>query len=169
MRVLVTVASKHGATTGIGEAIAETLRSKGLNVALIEPTLVDSVDEFDAVVVGSAIYMGRWLAPAREFVQANAVALGRKPVWLFGSGPIIGTLNAPNDGADAAEGRRLQELIGARDARVFAGELRQESLGFVERQIVKMVKSPWGDYRPWDEIRAWAESIARELEAVPVG
>jgi hypothetical protein len=32
-----------------------------------------------------------------------------------------------------------------------------------------MVKSPWGDYRPWDEIRAWAESIAKELTAVPAG
>jgi menaquinone-dependent protoporphyrinogen oxidase len=169
MKVLVTVASKHGATTGIGEAIAETLRSKGLYVAFIEPQSVDSVDEFDAVVVGSALYMGRWMGEARDFVKENAEALSERPVWLFASGPIIGTLNAPNDGADAAEGRKLQELIGARETRVFAGELKKESLGFVEKQIIKMVKSPWGDYRPWDEIRAWAESIAHELEAVPAG
>ena len=135
MKVLVTVASKHGATTGIGEAIAETLRSKGLYVAVIEPQRVESVEEFDAVIVGSGIYMGRWLAAAREFVEDNAVALGKKPVWLFGSGPIIGTLNAPNDGADAAEGKKLQDLIGAHEAKVFAGE---REIGF----ITSAAKSP---------------------------
>jgi len=165
MKVLVTVASKHGATTGIGEAIAETLRSKGLYVAVIEPQQVDSVEEFDAVIVGSGIYMGRWLAAAREFVEDNAVALGKRPVWLFGSGPTPPV----DDEGDTADSNRLKELIGARDARVFAGELKQESLGFVERQIVKMIKSPWGDYRPWEAIEDWAESIADELIATPVG
>jgi menaquinone-dependent protoporphyrinogen oxidase len=169
VKALVTVSSKHGATKEIGEAIAETLRSAGIYVAVVEPEHVDSLIGYDAVVVGSALYMGRWMAPAREFVQRNAVALGRLPVWLFASGPIIGTLNAPSDGPDTAEGRKLQELVGAREAKVFAGELKKESLGFVEKQIVKMVKSPWGDYRPWEEIRAWAESIAKELNAVPAG
>ena len=169
MKVLVTVASKHGATAEIGTAIADTLREAGLYVAELTPEHVNSLAEFDAVVVGSALYMGRWMGEARDFVNENAEALSKKPVWLFASGPIIGTLNAPNDGADAAEGQKLQELIGAREARVFAGELKKESLGFVEKQIVKMVKSPWGDYRPWDEIRSWAESIAHELEAVPAG
>jgi menaquinone-dependent protoporphyrinogen oxidase len=169
MKALVTVSSKHGATQEIGEAIAETLRAAEVDVATIAPEDVDSLDGYDAVVVGSALYMGRWMGPAREFVKTNAPALSKLPVWLFASGPIIGTLNAPNDGPDTVEGRNLQESIGARDARVFAGELKKESLGFVEKQIVKMVKSPWGDYRPWDEIRAWAESIAKELNAVPAG
>ena len=167
MKVLVTVASKHGATAEIGTAIANTLRKAGLYVAEVRPDHVSSVQEFDAVVVGSALYMGRWMAEAREFVKDNAEMLRARPVWLFASGPIIGTTNAPNTGPDAAEGEKLAELIGARGSMVFAGELKKEGLGFVEKQIVKMVKSPWGDYRPWDEIRAWAESIAHELEAVP--
>jgi menaquinone-dependent protoporphyrinogen oxidase len=164
MKVLVTVASKHGATAGIGEAIAETLRSSDLYVALIEPQRIESVDEFDAVIVGSGIYMGRWLAPARDFVQANAAALSKKPVWLFASGP---TPPAVDEG-DTADGDRLMALIGARDSKVFPGELKKESLGFVEKQIVRMIKSPFGDYRPWDEIRLWAAKIAEELKAVPV-
>jgi len=169
MKALVTVTSKHGATAEIGRVIADKLREAGVYVAEQTPDRVNSLADFDAVIVGSALYMGRWMGEAREFVKDNAEELSKKPVWLFASGPIIGTQNAPNDGADAAEGRKLQELIGARESRVFAGELKKESLGFVEKQIVKMVKSPWGDYRPWDEIRAWAESIAHELEAVPAG
>lgn len=169
MKALVTVSSKHGATAEIGEAIAQTLRDANIYVATIAPDHVESLDGYEAVVVGSALYMGRWMGEAREFVQKNAVALGSLPVWLFASGPIIGTLNAPSEGPDTAEGLRLKELIGARDAKVFPGELKKESLGLVEKQIVKMVKSPWGDYRPWDEIRVWAESIVKELMAVPAG
>jgi menaquinone-dependent protoporphyrinogen oxidase len=169
MKVLVAVASKHGATTEIGRAIATTLQERGVYAAVMSPEHVSRIDGYDGVIVGSALYMGKWLAPAREFIKENAEALSKLPVWLFASGPIIGTSNAPTDGADAAEGRKLQESIGAKEAKVFAGELKKESLSFVEKQIVKMVKSPWGDYRPWDEIRAWADSIAKELNAVPAG
>jgi menaquinone-dependent protoporphyrinogen oxidase len=169
MKVLVAVASKHGATMEIGKAIAASLQEKGVYAAVMSPEHVSLVDGYDGVIVGSALYMGKWLGPAREFIQKNADNLRRLPVWLFASGPIIGTLNAPTDGPDTAEGRKLQELIGAREAKVFAGELKKENLGFVEKQIIKMVKSPWGDYRPWDEIRAWAGQIADEMTAVPAG
>ena len=64
MNVLVTVASKHGATAQIGEVIADTLRNAGLPVATRQPEEVTSVDEYDAVVFGSAVYAGRWLAQA---------------------------------------------------------------------------------------------------------
>ena len=36
------------------------------------------------MVIGSAIYMGRWLKTAREFVSEH-VALSAVPVWLFSS------------------------------------------------------------------------------------
>jgi len=169
MKVLVTVASKHGATAEIGGAIATTLRDAGLYVSEVTPEHVASVDEFDAVVVGSALYMGRWMGAAREFVEDNVDALRGRPVWLFASGPIMGHIDNPDEGPDTVEGRKLAALIGARDAKVFAGELKKDSLGFVEKQIVKMVKSPWGDYRPWDDIDGWAKEIAEALEAVPVG
>jgi menaquinone-dependent protoporphyrinogen oxidase len=163
MRTLVTVASKHGGTEEIGQQIAATLRAAGHQVDCTVPEAVESVAGYDAVVVGSGLYMGRWMGTARDFVEANAEILRRMPVWLFASGPVTPVV----DEGDTKDGDHLAELIGARGNRVFAGRLERNSLGFLERQIVKMIKSPWGDYRPWETIRAWATSIANDLNASP--
>ena len=164
MKALVTVSSRHGATRELGDAIADTLRSAGIEVDTISPEQVDALTSYDAVVVGSALHMGRWMSPARDLVKDRAEELRRLPVWLFASGPVTPV----HDDADAAEGKKLKELIGARDARVFAGQLKKEGLGFVERQMVRMIHSPWGDYRPWDDIRDWAQSIATSIGGVAV-
>jgi menaquinone-dependent protoporphyrinogen oxidase len=58
MRVLVTTASKHGATLGIADAIAEELTKQGLNAVSQPVEDVSEVGQYDAVVLGSAIYFG---------------------------------------------------------------------------------------------------------------
>jgi menaquinone-dependent protoporphyrinogen oxidase len=160
VRVLVSVASRHGGSTGIADAIAKVLTANGLEVEVVPPGQVASLAEYDGVVIGSGIYLGKWLAPARELVEMHADRLRRMPVWLFGSGPIV--LPMKGEG-DIAEGERLRELIGARDNRLFAGVLKKDGLSVFERVSVRMVGSPWGDYRPWPEIEAWAASIAESL------
>lgn len=162
MRALVTVSSKHGSTEEIGGAIADVLRAAGIDVDVTPPGSVASVDGYDAVIVGSALYMGRWMGPARDFVQGHADALRVRPVWLFASGPVTGVEDDPYD---AAEGLKLRELVGGRDFQVFAGKLERNRLGFSERAIVRMIKSPWGDHRPWASIREWAASIATAMSA----
>jgi menaquinone-dependent protoporphyrinogen oxidase len=164
MKTLVTVASRHGATEEIGRAIADELHSAGLAVDFVPPERVESLDEYEAVVVGSALYMGRWLAPARDFVEGHVDELKQRAVWIFGSGPVTPI----KDEGDAAEGQRLLELVGARDNRVFAGQLKKEGLSFVERTVVRMIHSPWGDYRPWPAIAEWTQGIAAVLKEQPV-
>ena len=164
MKVLVSVASKHGATSGVGEAIADQLRADHVEVEVIPIALAGSkVDQYDAFVIGSAVYMGRWMSQARDFVTDNSAILSARPVWLFSSGPIT---DKP-DPADSADGERLLKTVNGREHRLFAGKLDKDTLGFTERTVVRMVGSPWGDYRPWAEIKSWADSIARELSAVP--
>ena len=165
MKTLITVSSKHGGTAGIGAAIADALRATGLDVDLISPEDVASLDGYDAVVAGSAVFMGRWMGPARDFVNGHADELRERAVWLFSSGPITGV----DDPVDAADGLKLLALIGGREHRLFAGRLEKEGLSFTERTIVRLIKSPWGDYRPWDAIREWAASIAEAINAVPAG
>ena len=48
-----------------------------------------------------------------------------------------------------------------------AGRIDSSELGFGERLIVRAVKAPEGDYRPWPAIRDWATGIARELLGRP--
>ncbi len=166
MKMLVAVSSKHGSTREIAGSIAATIRDAGIEVEVAEAQDVGSVTPYDAVIIGSALYMGRWMGPARELVNRSAEALRTRPVWLFSSGPMGRDIVDP---ADAAEGTKLLELVGARDHRVFAGKADKDAFGFAERMVVRMVKSPYGDYRDWPAIRAWAMSIAEELAAVPAG
>lgn len=59
MKVLVCAASKYGATGEIAKAVADVLAERGLDVAVIPPERASAIEQFDAVVLGSAVYMGR--------------------------------------------------------------------------------------------------------------
>ena len=166
MKMLVAVSSKHGSTREIAGSIAETIRETGIEVSVVDAEEVESVAPYDAVIIGSALHMGRWMGPARELVNRSADLLRTKPVWLFSSGPMGRDIVDP---ADAAEGMKLLELVGGRDHRVFAGKADKDELGFAERTILRMVKNPYGDHRDWPAIHEWAMSIARELTPVPAG
>jgi menaquinone-dependent protoporphyrinogen oxidase len=80
MLVLVAVASRHGATAEIADAIAERLgvRRIGADVCRIEDCA--GVDGYGAVILGSAVYAGSWLPSARQFVEAHAAELAARPV-----------------------------------------------------------------------------------------
>ena len=160
MRILITAASKHGATSDIVTAIAEELAAAGIDVSVASPESVESVAGYDGVVVGSGIYAGHWLKTARQFVDRHATALASRPVWLFSSGPLGEPLKPDEDPIDAAP---IVARLGARSHHVFGGRLDRSQLSLGERAVVALVRAPDGDYRPWDEIRAWSAGIARDL------
>lgn len=166
MKMLIAVSSKHGSTREIASSIGETVREAGIEVDVVDARDVESVAPYDAVIVGSAVHMGRWMGPARDLVSGSAEALRTRPVWLFSSGPLGSDIVDP---ADAAQGMKLLELIGGRDHRVFPGKADKQGLGFLERRILSMVKNPYGDHRDWSAIHEWAASIGRELTTVPAG
>jgi menaquinone-dependent protoporphyrinogen oxidase len=55
---------------------------------VVPPGQAGAIEEFDAVVLGSAVYMGQWMKPARELVEGSSAELAARPVWLFSSGPV---------------------------------------------------------------------------------
>lgn len=160
MHVLVTIASRHGATAGIGEAIAARLTRAGATVASRAPEEVTDLAGVDAVVLGSAVYAGRWLAPARELVERLRGPLSERPVWILSSGPLG---DPPFPKEESVDSTAIAELLGARDHRVFAGQLDKGTLGLAERAIVRALKAPAGDFRDWADVEAWADDIATSL------
>jgi menaquinone-dependent protoporphyrinogen oxidase len=160
MKVLVSVASRHGATMEIGAAIAAVLAEVGIEVDRTPPERVVDVTAYDAILIGSGVYAGRWLAPARALVERESAVLSTRPVWLFSSGPI-GDPPRPDTAPDAAI---LAEQVHAVEHRVFAGKLDRRQLGIAEKAVVAMVRAADGDYRPWDEVIDWARDIAAMLE-----
>ena len=160
VKVLVTAASRHGATTEIAATIGTVLTSAGHQVTVEHPESIESVAGYDAVVMGSAVYMGRWMEAARELVEREKPALERIPVWLFSSGPV-GDPPAPAE--ESVDEQPLVDLVNARGHRVFGGDIEKSKLGFGERAIMAAVRAPEGDFRPWPEIEAWASEIAASL------
>lgn len=165
MRVLVTVASKHGSTGEIGEIIAGVLRDAGHAVDSAAPEAVRGIERYDAVVIGSAVYAGRWLQPARAFVDRHAADLATRPVWTFSSGPIGDPPTPADESLDAAD---IAARLGAQDHRTFPGRLDRSQLGFMERTVTRALQAPEGDFRDLDAIRSWADEIATALRATEV-
>jgi menaquinone-dependent protoporphyrinogen oxidase len=160
MRVLVTAATRHGSTMEIATIIAGILEDAGLEVDITAPEDVRSVADYDGVVIGSAVYMGRWLEPARQFVDRCGGDLLGRSVWLFSSGPLGDPAKPDVEPPDAGLMRTATAAI---DHRVFPGRLVKSELGFGEKVVVAGVRAPYGDFRPWDDVAAWARGIADRL------
>jgi menaquinone-dependent protoporphyrinogen oxidase len=160
VRVLVTAASRHGSTAEIATTLAGNLVTCGLAAVAVPVDQRPDPGRFDAVVLGSAVYAGRWLEPARDYAAAQAGTLRERPVWLFSSGPIGEPPFPPDEPHDAAP---LMQLLSARGHAVFPGRLDKARLSFGERAMVTAMRAPLGDFRDWGAIRTWAESIAAEV------
>lgn len=158
MTVLVAYASKYGSTQGIAEAIGGRLRERGLEAEVRPVREADGLERYEAVVLGSAVYLGAWRKEALAFLDRNEEGLGRMPVWLFSSGPT--KADDPIDLAVSAKHIRRLESLGARDHHLFRGALDPESLSFLERRAVKAAKQPFGDFREWSDVERWADTIA---------
>ncbi|WP_129339591.1 flavodoxin domain-containing protein [Cellulomonas endophytica] len=163
MKVLVTVASRHGATREMGEVVAEVLRTHGHVVDEVDPEDVEDVAAWDAVVLGSAVYVGRLAAGLRHLVEREGGRLRSRPVWLFWSGPLA-VPDAATDVPDDVD--VVARHAGARDVRCFAGRVRHGALSLQERALVALVRAPEGDFRDLDAVRAWAEEVATGLAPV---
>src|SRR5262249_14685343 len=166
MRVLVTAASKYGSTAGIAEAIGRRLEEADhLDVDVVPIEEAGDLGAYDAVVLGSGVYAGRWLPHARRFVDEHGRELEARPTWLFSSGPI-GDPPKP-EGDSAVKIDRIAAKTRSRDHRVFAGKLDKARLRWGDRAIVTAVRSPEGDFRDWQEIADWAQCIAEALGDEP--
>lgn len=167
MRVLLSTASRYGATAEIGDAIGRALQARGIDVTVQEPARVTSLDDYDAFVLGSAVYMGRWLDDAKGLVQRVHEARGTRPVWLFSSGPVGDPSRklVQQMGVDQGELAKLIEATGAREHELFPGTLERRRLNRRQRAALLVMRGMEGDFRDWAEIARWSEHLAGELQA----
>jgi menaquinone-dependent protoporphyrinogen oxidase len=150
-QVLVAYATKYGATKEIAEEIGNVLRQAGLLTDVLPVNKVRDLNPYRAVILGSAVYIGRWRKEAVKFLQANERALAERQVWLFSSGPT-----GEGDAVELLQGWRfpdaqqqLADSIRPRDIAVFHGDVDVKKLNFLEKAMIKNVKAPDGDFRDW--------------------
>lgn len=163
-KILVTYASRLGATAGVAEAIGKTLAQGGASVDVLPMHAVKDLAPYRAVVAGSAIRGGQWLPEAMQFVRTHQAALSQKPFAAF---LVCMTLAMPKGDyrehvATWLEPVRL--LVKPVSEGLFAGALdisKVPSFGdrLKFRLSVAMGVWPEGDHRDWGAIRAWAEGL----------
>lgn len=164
MRVLVTFGSERGGTRGLAEMVADDLVDEGLDVDFRLPGQVSTLDGYDAVIVGGALYAARWHKDARRLVRRHAAELRKRTVYFFSSGPLDDSAGAKELPPVAMVGK-LMELTGARGHKTFGGRLERNARGYIAS---KMAKDHSGDWRNAEQVRLWAAQIAAELrEAAP--
>lgn len=164
-RVLVAHAGKYGSTAEIAEAVAASLADGGLDVDCRPAKEVRTLDSYGAVVLGSAVYVGRWRRPAMRLLRRLQRDPGGRDVWLFSSGPV-GEADVDDPAAQRwlrpAAVERLATEIGVHDHAVFGGRVAEDG-GPMRRKMAQDTPEDLRDLRDWDEVTAWAHGVAAAL------
>lgn len=174
MKVLVAYASAHGSTQEVADFVGRILNAYSIEVTLLPVQEVDSLDGYDAVVLGSAIHGGLWLQSADLFLSRHAAALQTTPLYFF-----ITCIRVVEEGglAHVLENyihRRALEPLNVKDIVAFAGSVNLIDVDSNERWLLALRYDGQDlpnklnrDFRDWPTIASWANKIAAELKAAP--
>jgi menaquinone-dependent protoporphyrinogen oxidase len=174
MKILVAYASAHGSTGEVAQFIGRILSTYNAEVTVANVVDVQSVEGYDAYVLGSAIHAGLWLQEMCVFTERFEDTLAQKPSYFW-----ISCLRAlEDDGRKHALkyyfDNKLLESFDLRKQAVFTGKLNVNAIARHEQWF--LVANYDGklntgninqDYRDWQVIAAWANSIAEDLELQP--
>ena len=154
-RVLVAYATKKGSTREVAEAIAARLEAEGLRTVVQPAGRRADLRTFDAVVLGGALYTGRWHRDARRFLRRHRRILQTMPVAVFGMGPSTTDEHAMGSSLAQLE-RALGRVpeVSSVAVTVFGGVIDPTGLRFPFNRM------PPSDARDWDAIDAWADEVA---------
>lgn len=159
--ILVTYATRYGSTQEVAETIAAVLREEGLEVDIQPMREVGMLGQYDAVVLGAAIYSARWHPDAHQFLALHREALRQRPVAIFALGPLTTDDAAMQRSRHQLE-QELEKYPWLKPAalEMFVGRQAPAKLGIFARF------RPAVDHRNWEAIRAWAGTLPALLQPV---
>ena len=163
--VLVGYATRYGSTQEVAEAVAATLRERGLEVDIQPMREVRTLEGYRAIVLGAPLYMFHWHKDALHFLARHREALTQRPVAIFALGPFH------------AEEKEFQEVRRQLDKElakfpwltpaaieIFGGKFDPEKLTFPHNLVPALKNMPASDIRDWTAIRAWASDLAAQFQ-----
>ena len=163
--VLVGYATRYGSTQEVAEAVAATLRERGLVVDIGPMREVRTLDQYRAVVLGAPLYMFHWHKDALHFLARHREALMQRPVTVFALGPLH---------AEEKEFEEVRKQLDKELAKfpwltpaaiaIFGGKFDPEKLTFPHNLVPALKKMPASDIRDWTSIRAWASNLAAQFQ-----
>jgi menaquinone-dependent protoporphyrinogen IX oxidase len=159
---LIAYGTRHDSTHQVAELVGEVLRDDGLEVEVRPASSVTDVEPYEIVVIGGALYMGRWHHDARELLSRHREALAQRPVFAFGMGPLEMTDELIADSRSQLDHAlaKVPEVkpIGVA---IFGGVVNPEDLP------VPLNRMPASNALDPEAVRAWAHDIAAVVRAAP--
>lgn len=163
--VLVAYATKTGTTREVAEFVGNRLRERGLTVEVEPVEAIQDASQYSAVVLGSAVRLGKLLGSTIKFAHRHLSGNSGRPVAYF--------IDCLTMREDTPENRKTAEAIVADlisiqepvSVGLFGGRVDFSRLDFFTRWMLKG-QIPEGDWRNWDVIGAWTDELVPRLMGV---
>jgi menaquinone-dependent protoporphyrinogen oxidase len=160
--ILIAYATKNGSTAEVAERVAARLCTHGLVTDVRAAHDVHTLEGYDGVILGSAIYVGRLHADARDFLHRYRTELAALPVAVFAMGPC--TLVDRDVASSRAQLQAALEKVPTMrpiSTAIFGGVLDPTQQHFPFNRF------PASDARDWEAIDAWSDGVAARFEVMP--
>jgi len=180
LKVLIAYATRYGATASTAEEIAKVLQEEGINVKVtnVKEEKITDISEYDLIIVGSGMQMGKWTSDAENFISKFHKEFANKKLALF-----VSTMKSVSEREvkteDVANMRKvsLEDKVSKYNLQPIAlgffggvldfnkmNFLMRRTMGFLKPQLEKdgfqEVQPGVYELRDWDEIRQWARDLA---------
>lgn len=162
-RILVTYASKRGSTGEVASTIGKTIAQTGARVDVLPIKKITDLSVYQAVFIGSAIRVAKWLPEASNFVSEQRTVLERIPTAYF---TVCATLfeDTPAKRTQASGFLEpVRAVLPPAAEGYFAGKVDPKTLSFIENTMLKSRGVPQGDFRDWNKIAEWAQSTYSQI------
>jgi len=182
VKTLIVFGTRYGATAGTSEEIARVLREEGFDVrvANAKKEKIKDISEYELIIVGSGMRMGKWTGEADDFLKKFQKELEQKRLAIFASTmKMVSEREGKTE--DVARMRKvaLEDKVAQYNLHpitlgFFGGVLDYNKMGFLfkrtmgflkpqlEKDGFKETEPDLYDVRDWDEIRSWAKELANK-------
>ncbi|MCL2157566.1 MAG: hypothetical protein FWH54_06055 [Methanobrevibacter sp.] len=141
MKIAILYGTKYGTTEKVAELIFKSIEnhnkdnSKSIDVQIINLKEKKDISlDFDVLIIGSSVYMGRIRKELKKFLKNNKNTLTEKPLALF----ICGVNE--EDGIKQINKTFPSEIVSHSIATAFlGGELNLDKMGFLDRKIAQSI------------------------------
>ncbi|MHA1170045.1 MAG: flavodoxin domain-containing protein [Candidatus Hodarchaeales archaeon] len=177
-KVLIAYGSRFGSSEGVAGELAKILEEEGLTTTVIDLRKKKQdfhLDQFDGIIVGSGIKIGKWTKEAKTFLSK-----------IKGVDKTIGVyicsveVKIPQKSTEARK-KYLENPIEESGTEVHISEAfgglidftKESRMGFLDKKLMKAVgseidkenilklnKETVNDFRDWDRVRSFARKYA---------
>jgi menaquinone-dependent protoporphyrinogen oxidase len=173
-KILIGYGTTEGQTAKIADRLAEVMRSHGFEADAVDLKQSEDLrlDDYQAVIIGGSIHMGKHQEAVADFVRMNRGVLERLPSAFFSV-----SLAAHGDTANAeAYITNFEQQTGWHPTKVglFSGALLYRKYGILKRWMMKrIVRDKPGilstdtsrdhEYTDWDQVERFGRDFLERL------